>query len=214
MRTRHMLLAAAAMMTLTATPLLAQNAGQGNGDTNIQNFVNQSPHQAPTTNGTPEILGNRDGQPVVRYEGDRGPGLQDGRTPRIVGNRDGQPVIQYGSGAPNPPPRGHGTGSNIHGGAAGTAAGMPASGSATTMRDPSVSASIAPMVTRARAALQRGNYAAASTALEQAETALLNARADGTTGHAEALKSVSDARAAAARRDRSGAMQALNGLNG
>lgn len=205
MPTRKALLAAAALMTLTVSPVLAQGSGSG-GDQNINNFVRQSPEgMQPQSNGVPTIVGNRDGQPVIRYEGARPgqSGVEDGRVPNIVGNRDGEPVIRYGNapspseGAPNAqrPPA-----------AAGTAARAP--------MDPAVSAKVGPALTRARAALQRGNYGAAAVSLEEAETSILNARSDGTTGHAEALSSISAARAAANRRDRRGAMQALDGAMG
>jgi hypothetical protein len=200
MSTRKALLTAAALVTLTVSPVLAQSSGSG-GDQNINNFVRQSPEgMTPQSNGIPTIVGNRDGQPVIRYEGARPGqgGVEDGRIPSIVGNRDGEPVIRYGN-APTP--------------AEGGPAGRPpvTAASPRAQMDPSVSAKVGPMLTRARAALQRGNYGAASASLEQAETSLLNARSDGTNGHAEALSSISAARAAANRRDRRGAMQALDG---
>ncbi|MBC9207237.1 hypothetical protein IBL26_10355 [Roseomonas aerophila] len=205
---RKALLAAAALMTLTVSPVLAQGSGSG-GDQNINNFVRQSPEgMQPQSNGVPTIVGNRDGQPVIRYEGARPgqPGVEDGRVPNIVGNRDGEPVIRYGN-APTPA---EGAASAQRPPMAGSAMG----GSARAPMDPAVSAKVGPALTRARAALQRGNYGAAAVSLEQAETSLLNARSDGTTGHAEALSSISAARAAANRRDRRGAMQALDGAMG
>jgi len=205
MPTRKALLAAAALMTLTVSPVLAQGSGSG-GDQNINNFVRQSPEgMQPQSNGVPTIVGNRDGQPVIRYEGARPgqPGVEDGRVPNIVGNRDGEPVIRYGN-APTP----------AEGAATTQRPPAAASTAARAPLDPAVSAKVAPALTRARAALQRGNYGAAAVSLEQAETSILNARSDGTTGHAEALSSISAARAAANRRDRRGAMQALDGAMG
>jgi hypothetical protein len=203
MSTRKTLLTAAALVTLTVSPVLAQSSGSG-GDQNINNFVRQSPEgMTPQSNGIPTIVGNRDGQPVIRYEGARPGqgGVEDGRVPSIVGNRDGEPVIRYGN-APTP--------------AEGAAPGRPPATGASPRAplDPAVAAKVTPALTRARAALQRGNYGAASVSLEQAETSILNARSDGTTGHAEALSSISAARAAANRRDRRGALQALDGATG
>jgi hypothetical protein len=65
------------------------------------------------------------------------------------------------------------------------------------------------LLNRAQSSIQQGRYGAASATLEEAETRLLNSRADGTNGHSATLQAVSEARAAANKRDRSGAMQSL-----
>jgi hypothetical protein len=205
MPSRNAFLATMAVMTLAASPVLAQGQSGSGGDSNINNFVRESPQgMAPQSNGIPTIVGNRDGQPVIRYEGAQPGegGVQDGRVPSIVGNQDGQPVIRYG----NSP-------TAAEGGTGRPAAGRPPAAAAPRApMDPSVSAKIGPMLTSARAALRRGSFGAAAVSLEQAETSLLNARSDGTNGHAEALTSISAARAAANRRDRNGALQALDSV--
>jgi hypothetical protein len=187
-------LAAAALLAIgAANPVLAQN-----GDSNINNFVRQSPQgMVPTTNGTPVITGNREGQPVIEYRGPRGPGVQDGGVPRIVDNREGQPVIRYGAG----PEAGDTT--NSSGQQAAAAAngrnlrgGMGRSGAASN--------AVAPLLQSARASLQRGRYGSAATTLEQAETRLLN------SGDEQGARAISQARAAANKGDRNTAMQSLN----
>lgn len=203
MPSRNTFMATVALLALAASPVLAQGQGSGSGgDQNINNFVRESPQgMAPQSNGIPTIVGNRDGQPVIQYQGAQPGqgGVQDGRVPNIVGNRDGEPVIRYGS-APTAAEGGTGRGP-----------GMPAGPMAVTAPlDPAVSAKIGPMLTSARAALRRGSFGAAANSLEQAETSLLNARSDGTNGHAQALSNITAARAAANRRDRNGALQALD----
>jgi hypothetical protein len=192
MSLRTSLAAAAALMVLGAAPVFAQGSGSG-GDSNINNFVRQSPHgMQPQSNGTPVIVDNRDGQPVIQYRGAQSgaEGVEDGRVPRIVDNREGQPVISYGADSEVNPVRG-----------------------AQPSRAARAAASQAPMATapllnRARTALQRGQFAAASANLEAVETRLLNEH--GGAADNATLRSVSEARAAAGRRDRAGAMRALD----
>lgn len=196
MSVRNSLMAAAALLALTAAaPAYAQNSSSG--DTNIENFVRQQPGTPPVSNGIPKIVGNRDGQPVIEYQGARPGvgGMQDGRVPRIVDNRDGgDPQIRYGNGGP--PPR-----AAMRGRSSRMADAMPA--------DTGSPAYIGMLLNRAQSSIQQGRYGAASATLEEAETRLLNSRADGTNGHSATLQAVSEARAAANKRDRSGAMQSL-----
>ncbi len=90
---RYVLLAATAL--LAATPAMAQSNGGNNGDTNINAFVRQQPGTPPVSNGIPVIVDNREGQPVIEYQGTPTRGFEDGGIPVIVGNREGQPVIRY-----------------------------------------------------------------------------------------------------------------------
>ncbi|MBO1078904.1 hypothetical protein [Roseomonas haemaphysalidis] len=192
MSLRTTLAAAAALIALGAAPAFAQDGGAG-GDSNINNFVRQSPNgMQPQSNGVPVIVDNRDGQPVIRYRGaqPRAEGVEDGRVPRIVDNREGQPVISYGADrALNP----------VRGARPSRAARQAAA------RAPMATA---PVLNRARAELQRGQFAAAAANLEVVETRMLNQ--SGGAGDNAALRSVSEARAAASRRDRAGAMRALD----
>lgn len=209
MSIRNALTAAVAMLAVgAAVPAMAQQGGSngGNGgDTNIEHFMRQSPDgMAPTSNGTPRIIDNREGQPVIQYSGPRGPGVQDGGTPRIIDNRDGQPVISYGGHVPGDT---NSTDSSAMQEAASQnrarpgMRGTPAANAAVSAN----SAQIGPLLNSARASLQRGRYGAAAATLEQAETRMLNSGID----RAE-MRPVSDARAAAQRGDRSGALRALN----
>lgn len=189
MTLRNTLAAAAALLALGAAPAFAQDGGAG-GDSNINNFVRQSPNgMQPQSNGVPTIVGNREGQPVIQYRGaqPRAEGVEDGRVPRIVDNREGQPVIQYGAG-----------GGPVQGA-------RPPRGARMAANQPMATA---PMLGRARAALQRGQFGAASASLEAVETRMLNEHG-GATDNAT-LRSISEARAAANRRDRAGAMRALD----
>lgn len=202
MAIRTSLAAAAAMLAIgVAAPAMAQSSS-GAGDTNIENFVRQSPDgMRPTSNGVPRIIDNRDGQPVIQYSGPRGPGVQEGGTPRIIDNRDGQPVISYGNEVP-----GDVTGSTAQQQAAsqnGARGGMMAGrrGGNASM----ASAPVTPLLNSARTSLQRGRYAAAASTLEQAETRMLNSGAEGAD-----IRSISEARAAAHRGDRASAMRSLN----
>ncbi len=192
--------ASAILMSLAAAPAFAQGQGSG-GDANIEAFEDSQPHGQGTSNGIPVIVGTRGGEPVIRYQGATpgARGLEDGRIPQFSGSRGGDPDIVYGgapaAGAPaRPATPGRGA----------PAAARPAPNNTNE-------ANIVATVQRARAAITRGNFGAASTLLEQAETAILNARSDGTTGHAALLQSISDARAASGRRDRAAALQALDG---
>jgi hypothetical protein len=205
MSIRNALTAAAAVLAIgAAAPAMAQSGGgsSGAGDTNIENFVRQSPKgMAPTTNGTPRIIDNRNGQPVIEYSGPRGPGVQDGGTPRIIDNRDGQPVISYGGEVP-----GDSNSSAMQEAASQNRArpgmrGTPAANAANS----AVASQVGPLLSSARASLQRGRYAAAATSLEQAETRLLNSGVDRAD-----MRDISEARAAAYRGDRNRAMQSLN----
>jgi len=187
---RTTLAAAAALIALGAAPAFAQGGGNG-GDTNINNFVRQSPNgMQPQSNGIPTIVDNRDGQPVIQYRGanPRAAGVEDGGVPRIVDNREGQPVITY-DGSTGPvrgarPPRSRQM--------AGAQAQMP----------------MGPMLGRARTAIQRGQFGAASASLEAAETRLLNQH--GGAADNATLRSISEARAASNRRDRAGALRSLD----
>jgi hypothetical protein len=64
------------------------------GDTNIDQFMASQPHAAGIANGTPVIVDNREGQPVIAYRGQTDQGWAAGIAV-IVDNRDGQPVIRY-----------------------------------------------------------------------------------------------------------------------
>jgi thioredoxin-like negative regulator of GroEL len=192
MSLRTTLAAAAALLAIGAAPAFAQSGGAG-GDSNINNFVRQSPNgMQPQSNGIPTIVDNRDGQPVIQYRGaqPRAEGVEDGRVPRIVDNREGQPVISYGADQTLNPVRG----------ARPSRAARQAAANA-----PMASA---PLLGRARTALQRGQFAAAAANLEAVETRMLNEQ--GGPGQNATLRSVSEARAAAARRDRAGAIRALD----
>jgi hypothetical protein len=65
-----------------------------NGDANIDAFMAQQPHSEAVSQGMPHFVGNQDGQPVIRYDGQAIGNLSAGY-PVIVGNQDGQPVIVY-----------------------------------------------------------------------------------------------------------------------
>lgn len=209
MSIKNTLTAAVAVLAIgAAAPALAQGAGSsggsssGAGDTNIENFVRQSPDgMVPTTNGTPRIIDNRDNQPVIQYSGPRGPGLQDGGTPRIIDNRDGQPVISYDGKVP-----GDSNSSAMQEAASQNRArpgmrGTPAANASNA----AAASQVGPLLNSARTSLQRGRYAAAAATLEQAETRMLNSGADRND-----LRPISEARAAAQRGDRNSAMQSLN----
>jgi hypothetical protein len=188
---RTTLAAAAALIALGAAPAFAQSGGAG-GDSNINNFVRQSPNgMQPQSNGIPTIVDNRDGQPVIQYRGanPRAGGVEDGGVPRIVDNREGQPVISYdGSTGPVRGARQQ-RGRQVAGT---TQAQMP----------------MGPMLGRARTAIQRGQFGAASASLEAAETRLLNQH--GGAADNATLRSISEARAASNRRDRAGALRSLD----
>ncbi|MBC9178776.1 hypothetical protein [Pseudoroseomonas ludipueritiae] len=208
MSIRNTLTAAVAILAIgAAAPVMAQGTGgssSGAGDTNIENFMRQSPDgMVPTTNGTPRIIDNRDNQPVIQYSGPRGPGMQDGGVPRIIDNRDGQPVISYGGQVP-----GDNNSSAMQEAASQNRArpgmrGTPAANAANA----SAASQVGPLLNSARASLQRGRYAAAVTSLEQAETRLLNSGADRSE-----LRPISEARVAAQRGDRASALQSLNSV--
>jgi hypothetical protein len=198
MSMRKSLAATVAVLVLgLATPALAQNGGN-NGDSNINNFLRQSPDgMRPTTNGIPRIVDNREGQPVIQYQGARGPGVQDGGTPRIVDNREGQPVIRYGSG----PDAGDTTDSS----------GQQALASRHGMRSDATpvmaSRQVTPLLQKARASLRAGRNGAAVAALEEAETQLLNHGGD---GNYQTVRSVSEARVAAQSGNRGAALRSLD----
>lgn len=197
--------ASAVLMSLAAIPAFAQGQGGGSGgDTNIDAFVRSQPHGAPVSNGIPVIVGNRGGEPVIQYRGaEPGQGgLEDGRIPQFSGSRGGDPNITYGGPSPA-------ASATAPAGQAGQAA-QPRPARPAARTPTGNEANIVATVQRARAALNRGNFGTASSLLEQAETAILNARAEGSTGHAEILQSVSEARAASNRRDRAGALRALD----
>ena len=67
---------------------------------------------------------------------------------------------------------------------------------------------MAPMLSRARTAIQRGQFGTASASLEAAETRMLNEH--GGAADNAALRSISEARAASNRRDRAGALRSLD----
>lgn len=205
--------AVAAMAIGAAVPAMAQgtsgsgNSSAGSGDTNIENFVRQSPDaMVPTTNGTPHIIDNRDSQPVVRYSGPRGPGMQDGGTPRIIDNRDGQPVISYDGQVPGDT---NSTNSSAMQEAASQNRARPGMRGTPTANaaNAAVASQVGPLLSSARTSLQRGRYAAAAATLEQAETRMLNSGTDRSE-----LRPVSEARAAAQRGDRASALQSLNSM--
>ncbi|RKK02009.1 hypothetical protein EBE87_12290 [Pseudoroseomonas wenyumeiae] len=218
MSIRNALTAAVAVLAIgAAAPALAQGTGSGSGsggngsagagDTNIENFVRQSPDgMAPTSNGTPRIIDNRDGQPVIQYSGPRGAGVQDGGTPRIIDNRDGQPVISYGGQVP-------GDTSSTDSSAMQEAAsqnrarpgmrGTPAANASNA----AVASQVRPLLNSARTSLQRGRYAAAASSLEQAETHMLNSGVDRAD-----MRPISEARVAAQRGDRNSALQLLDSV--
>jgi hypothetical protein len=202
MSIRTKLTAAAAVLAFgVAVPAMAQSSA-GAGDTNIENFERQSPDaMVPTSNGIPRIIDNRDGNPVIQYSGPRGPGLQDGGTPRIIDNRDGQPVISYDGKV-----AGDSASSAMQEAASQNRArpGMRGTPAANAANAASAS-QVGPLLSSARTSLQRGRYAAAAGSLEQAETQMLNSGADRAD-----LRPISEARAAAQRGDRAGAMRSLN----
>ncbi|MBO1073386.1 hypothetical protein IAI58_06645 [Roseomonas marmotae] len=222
---KNALAAAAAVLAVgVASPAFAQggaNSGSG-GDTNIENFERQSPHAPPTNNGIPQIIDNRDGSPVIRYRGPQGPGMQEGGIPRIVDNRGGDPVISYGgqpvpgdtndssgmqtgvTGARNPGMQG---GAMNQRGMQGGAMQNGAMQNGAMQSSMGFSAQVQPLLSRARTALQRGQYSTAASTLERAETEMLNSGVQGTD---QTLRMVSEARSAAYKRDRSSALQALN----
>ena len=158
---RTTLAAAAALIALGAAPAFAQSGGAG-GDSNINNFVRQSPNgMQPQSNGVPRIVDNREGQPVISYDGSTGPvrGARQQRGRQVAGTTQAQ---------------------------------MP----------------MGPMLGRARTAIQRGQFGAASASLEAAETRLLNQH--GGAADNATLRSISEARAASNRRDRAGALRSLD----
>jgi hypothetical protein len=209
MSIRNTLTAAVAILAIgAAAPVMAQGTGgssSGAGDTNIENFLRQSPDgMVPTTNGTPRIIDNRDNQPVIQYSGPRGPGVQDGGTPRIIDNRDGQPVISYGGQVPGDT---NSTNSSAMQEAASqnrARPGMRGTPAANAANAASAS-QVRPLLSSARTSLQRGRYAAAASSLEQAETRMLNSGADRAD-----LRPISEARAAAQRGDRGSALRSLD----
>ncbi|MFC7552862.1 hypothetical protein ACFQU7_12295 [Pseudoroseomonas wenyumeiae] len=132
--------------------------------------MRQSPDgMAPTSNGTPRIIDNRDGQPVIQYSGPRGAGVQDGGTPRIIDNRDGQPVISYGGQVPGDT---NSTNSSAMQEAASQNRARPGMRGtpAANASNAAVASQVRPLLNNARTSLQRGRYAAAASSLEQAET--------------------------------------------
>jgi hypothetical protein len=208
MSIKKSLFTAAALLALGAAPAMAQGSGGAgggsNGDVNINQFLRQSPDgMVPTSNGVPRIVDNREGQPVIRYSGPAGPGVQEGGTPRIVDNRDGNPVISYGNSVP-----GDVTG-NVDQQVAASQNGLPANMQGRRgngMGQPAIASSrVTPLLSSARTSLQRGRYAAAASTLERAETQMLNSGAESAD-----IRSISEARAAAHRGDRNSAMQSLN----
>jgi hypothetical protein len=89
---RKLLLSAALAASLSGVALA------DGGDTNIEQFMASQPHSAGITNGTPVIVGNQDGQPVIAYHDVTGQGWGRGIAV-IVDNQDGQPVIRYEQGS-------------------------------------------------------------------------------------------------------------------
>ncbi|WP_199707801.1 hypothetical protein [Teichococcus wenyumeiae] len=68
------------------------------GDTNIEQFMASQPHGSSISNGTPVIVDNQGGQPVIAYRGVTNQGWGTGIAV-IVDNQDGQPVIRYEQGS-------------------------------------------------------------------------------------------------------------------
>jgi hypothetical protein len=205
MSLRTSLMAAAALVAVAAaTPAFAQSGGGNGGDSNIDNFVRQSPKgMAPTSNGVPTIVDNRDGQPVIEYRGARRGvgGVEDGRIPRVVDNRGGSAEIRYGAGG-RPPAQAPGARRPMRTANAG-------SRTRAEVADAGSPAHIGRLLGQAQSSIQQGRYGAASATLEEAETRLLNARADGTNGNDGALRAIGEARTASNKRDRRGATDAL-----
>ncbi|MBO1073752.1 hypothetical protein [Roseomonas marmotae] len=88
---RKLLLSAALLASFSGVAL-----AEG-GDTNIEQFMASQPHVAGISNGTPVIVDNQNGQPVIAYRGETGQGWGSGIAV-IVDNQDGQPVIRYEQG--------------------------------------------------------------------------------------------------------------------
>jgi hypothetical protein len=86
---------------LLSAALLASFSGVAladGGDTNIEQFMASQPHGAGISNGTPVIVDNQDGQPVIAYQDATGQGWGAGIAV-IVDNQEGQPVIRYEQGS-------------------------------------------------------------------------------------------------------------------
>ena len=153
MSIRNALTAAVAVLAVgAATPVLAQGTGgsAGAGDTNIENFVRQSPEgMVPTSNGTPRIIDNRDGQPVISYGG-QVPGDTNSTNSSAMQEAASQNLARPGM------------------------RGTPAANASNA----AVASQVRPLLNSARTSLQRGRYGAAASSLEQAETRMLNSGAD------------------------------------
>jgi len=68
------------------------------GDTNIEQFMASQLHGAAISNGTPVIVDNQDGEPVIAYQDVTNQSWGAGIAV-IVDNQDGQPVIRYEQGS-------------------------------------------------------------------------------------------------------------------
>jgi hypothetical protein len=91
---RKLLLSAALMASFSGVAMA------DGGDTNIEQFMASQPHADSISNGTPMIVDNQDGQPVIAYRGAANRGWGAGIAV-IVDNQDGQPVIRYEQGSSN-----------------------------------------------------------------------------------------------------------------
>jgi hypothetical protein len=65
-----------------------------NGDASIDALMARQPHSEAVSQGIPTVIGNQDGSPVIRYQGQAVGNLSAG-VPVIVGNDGGEPVIVY-----------------------------------------------------------------------------------------------------------------------
>lgn len=182
------------------------------------------------SNGTPIVVGAEHGKPMIVYGGDAGAAPNNGVTP-MSGNDDGGARLIPGRGAAGSFADG---GLPVFTGEAGRAPSVayaepPASPAIMPAPDlaPRQMAEAAPLtqpgmrlppqvpteLQAARAALAANHLAEGRRHIEQAQTALLNARQEGENGWSQPVQQLESALQALDRHDRRGAEQALEALH-